>query len=706
MLLLKERLYLSARSPMSPPENRLPYALRSRAPATSGYWRSFSLLAEASLVPVDACTSINPHNDLVVDADAAVPSFHGRHQDSRYRPPRYGPKPSRFERCHDAPGPVTRLRTAGFPATRCRHRVAAIGLRPVANPSPRGSEQLPAARRLVSYRLDTRRTLRKTGGSAVFQRRPNLGRLHRSARSARRQQLRSDAGETRTPHHGSRATRMLRGSDTITGGEYLPLRRGSIEAELRAAWRCSLRSASMRPLGGIVRSGRSDIEATSGAEPCLHGFGGPTCSRFSPGRLTTRLTRSERAETHPSHERRAARRGPTTNHRTTWARQSQVGHDRQTPQRASEVSNGDETPPLLCCLTRNQLRLQHVRSPPEADPRPPRRAWRTTDPVTHTVGGEETDKLEEHHDGGALGRAEHNPLRSPTSSNHRVALLAAHRGGQPSGPPGDRGHPSPLREVRDPSNTEMLGGPLFRPGHEETHRKPSTETHPNESSTSSSLTNPSCSRGTAPLGTHRSGRQARTRGNRGHPLPPREGRDPPTPRCRAGHSRSGSRRDHRRTDDGDILERVEHALPAHRRVAQPREHSPGHPPKWTAVKRSRQPRSPLTLARGLCSLRHRDAGRVAFSFGSRRDPSKNRRKDPSRSRDGVDHRSHALTQPTAAAKLASHDRNRGALRRGYQTGVLHHCRASSRVARDPKIASRCQPTDRSPVTTTPRHPPG
>jgi L-ascorbate metabolism protein UlaG (beta-lactamase superfamily) len=32
---------------------------------------SFDLLAEASLVPVDACTSTDPHNDLTADASAA-----------------------------------------------------------------------------------------------------------------------------------------------------------------------------------------------------------------------------------------------------------------------------------------------------------------------------------------------------------------------------------------------------------------------------------------------------------------------------------------------------------------------------------------------------------------------------------------------------------------------------------------------------------
>jgi hypothetical protein len=91
--------------------------------------------------------------------------------------------------------------------------------------------------------------------------------------------------------------------------------------------------------------------------------------------------------------------------------------------------------------------------------------WRFEGPTipSRTPNGEATDALEERHDGGAPGRNRAQPLRSPPSSNRRAAHPAVHRGGQPSGPPGDRGHPSPLREARDPSNTEMLGGPLFRP---------------------------------------------------------------------------------------------------------------------------------------------------------------------------------------------------------------------------------------------------
>jgi hypothetical protein len=111
------------------------------------------------------------------------------------------------------------------------------------------------------------------------------------------------------------------------------------------------------------------------------------------------------------------------------------------------------------------------------------------------------------------------------------------------------------------------------------------------------------------------------------------------------------------------------------------------------VESSRQPRSPFALARGLRTLRHRDAGRVTFSFGSRTDPSQEAAKRPIE----VERRSRpspsARMRPTAAAELASHDRNREPLQRRHQTRVWHRCRASSRMTRDPRVASRCQPAD-------------
>lgn len=173
-----------------------------------------------------------------------------------------------------------------------------------------------------------------------------------------------------------------------------------------------------------------------------------------------------------------------------------------------------------------------------------------------------------------------------------------------------------------------------------------------------------------------------------------------------GYIQPDSQGDHRSIDDSNTLARVEHALPAHRRIEQPRDRLPGHPPRWMAVESSRQPRSPFTLARGLRTLRHRDAGRVTFSFGSRTDPSRQATKRPIE----VGRRSRpspcARTRPTNAAELASHDRNRGPLRRRYRTEVWHRCRASSRMARDPRVASRCQPTDVEARDDHPlRHPP-
>jgi hypothetical protein len=56
-------------------------ALRPRAPTTSGYRRSLDLLAEASLVPANACTPMNLATTSLLFASAAPPSLHRRHQD-------------------------------------------------------------------------------------------------------------------------------------------------------------------------------------------------------------------------------------------------------------------------------------------------------------------------------------------------------------------------------------------------------------------------------------------------------------------------------------------------------------------------------------------------------------------------------------------------------------------------------------------------
>lgn len=143
----------------------------------------------------------------------------------------------------------------------------------------------------------------------------------------------------------------LRGSGHDRGRHVLPPPRGGADDEHECARRCS-RELHRRSLDGIVRSGQSDIEATSGAELVSPRVGGPTCSRFT--RLCHRtLPHVGQAETHPRRERRATRRDPATNHRTTRTRQSQVGRNRQTPQQASEVIGSDDRPLPACCLTRN-----------------------------------------------------------------------------------------------------------------------------------------------------------------------------------------------------------------------------------------------------------------------------------------------------------------------------------------------------------------
>jgi hypothetical protein len=171
--LLKERLCLGSVSGVTTREPALVCTTLASTDDFGNLPGSFDLLAETSLVPVDACTSIDPHNNLAADASSA-----SRRSTAATK-----------TRGTDLVGTDRSPPDSGDTTTR--------QARPVANPSPRRSEQRPAARRLVPYRLDTRRALRKPGGSVVCQRRPNLGCPHRSARSARRQQLHSGHGETR-----------------------------------------------------------------------------------------------------------------------------------------------------------------------------------------------------------------------------------------------------------------------------------------------------------------------------------------------------------------------------------------------------------------------------------------------------------------------------------------------------------------------------
>lgn len=57
------------------------------------------------------------------------------------------------------------------------------------------------------------------------------------------------------------------GLDTSTRGEDRPLNKATPASNVGFAWRCSRRNTSVHRLGGFVRSGQSDIEATSGADP-------------------------------------------------------------------------------------------------------------------------------------------------------------------------------------------------------------------------------------------------------------------------------------------------------------------------------------------------------------------------------------------------------------------------------------------------------
>lgn len=142
-------------------------------------------------------------------------------------------------------------------------------------------------------------------------------------------------------------------------------------------------------------------------------------------------------------------------------------------------------------------------------------AWRTNGLVPHTVGGEEMDALEERLDGGAPGRAEHDL----SGRGRRMTTEPLTR------PPTEAGNRQELRATEATLRPCARRAPLPTPrcwmGHcsDRVTKKPiksSTGTHPHESSTSCSLVD-------QPLGAHRDGRPTKTRGNRSHPPPLREG---------------------------------------------------------------------------------------------------------------------------------------------------------------------------------------
>jgi hypothetical protein len=93
-----------------------------------------------------------------------------------------------------------------------------------------------------------------------------------------------------------------------------------------------------------------------------------------------------------------------------------------------------------------------------------------------------------------------------------------------------------------------------------------------------------------------------------------EGRPLPTPRRREVTFGANHEETLHRSQRQQHTRRVGHVFSTHRDVPRPRDHFPGRPPRWLTDAGSRQPRSPLTPARGSRSLRHRGAGRATFGF--------------------------------------------------------------------------------------------
>lgn len=106
--------------------------------------------------------------------------------------------------------------------------------------------------------------------------------------------------------HDSRATWRLRGTRHCRGRRVPVSRQGHNRRTSGCCWRCSRGSASGACSVGIVQSGQSDIEATSGADLVSPRFRWPYMLTFQSWLLTTHFSRLGRAETHPPHERRAA----------------------------------------------------------------------------------------------------------------------------------------------------------------------------------------------------------------------------------------------------------------------------------------------------------------------------------------------------------------------------------------------------------------
>lgn len=205
---------------------------------------------------------------------------------------------------------------------------------------------------------------------------------------------------------------------------------------------------------------------------------------------------------------------------------------------------------------------------------------------------------------------------SPKSNSHQTASPSIHTRRTQSGPGATEATPHPA-QGRDPSNTEMLGGPSSSGSRRDPVEKDRRRHTRQEPSTSASKTGKSCRHRTAsPRHPHEAGTVSSS-GQPKSPSAPGRGRDPTNTEVPGGHVViTGHEKRHRGTDDGDTLERAEHAIPTHRRIEQPQDRFPERPPRQTSVKDSRQPRSPLTPAQGSRPLQHRGAGRATFNNGS------------------------------------------------------------------------------------------
>lgn len=290
------------------------------------------------------CVSIALHGDQAVVVDAAESSLHQCHQDSRCR---VGSRAETLllRRRRDAPGSF-RLQAAGLPTTRrlqqtCHERLTSeIGPR-------------PAARRLVSYRLDTPTSP------------PENRRVHRFFNDDRTLAVITpergalgaiDFARTRgeKPHHGSHATRKLRGvrTQSRTTNPYDLNEVASKLAPWVAWWR--FRQKCLRAVAGRCRAKRAighrgDVRCrirvnTETAAPHARVSAQviwPLTFRVADGPkppLTTSRARPDAPDDEsPSHP------GETITGRTR-------------PVNAPtgvRITSGSESPPPMCCLTRN-----------------------------------------------------------------------------------------------------------------------------------------------------------------------------------------------------------------------------------------------------------------------------------------------------------------------------------------------------------------